>query len=263
MPRVSYFSRVAEHSYRANEPAGGSWNQDEQHIAPSFGLLTHAIERDRDARGSQHLVIARLSFDILGTVPNDVIVDVDVRVLRPGRTIELVEATLTYQGRGVVLARAWLMKEYDTSALRGSALAPIPPVAEMPDWNPSQLWPGHYIASAQVRRAYVEPGRAAYWVRTAVPLLDEPVSSLARATVLLDIANGMAVRLDPAAVAFPNLDLTAHFFTEPTGDWVGFDTAVSVGPSGIGLTHSIIHDESGPVGVVSQIQTVRPGAGIG
>jgi hypothetical protein len=44
---------------------------------------------------------------------------------------------------------------------------------------------------------------------------------------------------------------------------VGFDTAVSIGPSGIGLTHSIIHDETGPIGAVSQSLTVRPGAGIG
>lgn len=226
--------------------AGGAWNLVEQHIAPSFGLLAHAIETDRDARGNGHLVIARLSYDILGTVPVDV------------------EATLAYRGRAVVLARAWLMKQYDTSALRGSGLTPIPAVEDMPGWDPSRLWPGGFIASAEVRRAQTEPGRAVYWVRTGVPLLDgEPVSSLARTAGLLDIANGMTVRVDPREVAFPNLDLTAHFFAEPSGEWVGFDTAVSIGPSGIGLTHSIIHDETGPIGAVSQSLTVRPGAGIG
>ncbi len=104
---MSYFSRVSDHSYRANEHTGGAWNLAEQHIAPpSFGLLAHAIEMDRDARGNGHLVTARLSYDILGTVPVDVVVDIDVRVLRPGRTIELVEAALTYQGRGV-----WFWRE--------------------------------------------------------------------------------------------------------------------------------------------------------
>jgi hypothetical protein len=260
---MSYFNRVSDRSYRASQHAGGAWNLAEQHIAPSFGLLAHAIETDRDARGNGHLVIARLSYDILGTVPVDVVVDVDVRVLRPGRTIELVEATLAYQGRAVVLARAWLMKQYDTSTVRGSGLAPIPPAQDMPVWDPSRVWPGGFIASAEVRRAQTEPGRAVYWVRTGVPLLDgEPVSSLARAAGVLDIANGMTVRVDPREVAFPNLDLTAHFFAEPRGDWVGFDTAVSIGPGGIGLTHSIIHDETGPIGAVSQSLTVRPGAGI-
>ena len=260
---MSYFSRVSARSFRANEHAGGAWNLAEQHIAPSFGLLAHAIEADRDGRGQGHLVMARLSCDILGPVPADVVVDVDVRVLRPGRTIELVEATLAYRDRAVVLARAWLMKQYDTSAVRGSGLAPIPPAADMPGWDPSRVWPGGFIASAEVRRAETEPGRAVFWVRTAVPLLDgEPVSPLARAMGLLDIANGMTVRVDPREVAFPNLDLTAHFVAEPVGEWVGFDTAVSIGPSGIGLTHSIIHDETGPIGAVSQSLTVRPGAGI-
>ncbi len=258
---MSYFHRISQSSYRATEHAGGAWNLAEQHIAPSFGLLAHAIESDRDARDNAHLVIARISCDILGTVPVDVTVDIDVTVIRPGRTIELVEAALSHDGRAVVLARAWLMKQYDTADLQGSGLTPIPPPEDIPVWNPSQVWPGGFIASAQVRRAEMEPGRAAYWVRTAVPLVDgEAVSATARAAGLLDIAYGMAVRLDPREAAYPNLDLTAHFFAEPVGEWIGFETAVSFGQSGIGLTHSIIHDQAGPVGAVSQILTVRPGA---
>lgn len=258
---MSYFRRVAADSYRATEHAGGAWNAAEQHIAPSFGLLAHAVEADRDARGNGHLAVARLSFDVLGTVPVDVVVDVGVRVIRPGRTIQLVEATMTYEGRAVVLGRAWLMKQYDTAALEGSGFPPIPPPEDMGVWNPSEIWPGGFIASAQGRRNHIEPGRSLAWVRTSVPLLDEePVSALARAVGVVDIANGLAVRVDPREVAFPNLDLTAHFFAEPVGDWIGFDTTVSIGPDGTGLTHSVIHDETGPVGVVSQILTVRPGA---
>mgnify|MGYP000616146169 CR=1 FL=1 len=90
-------------------------------------------------------------------------------------------------------------------------------------------------------------------------LLDgEPVSGLAHAARLFDIANGMTVRRDPREVAFPNLDLTAHLFAEPTGDWLGFDTRVSFGDRGLGLTASVLHDERGPVGTMSQILTVRP-----
>lgn len=71
----------------------------------------------------------------------------------------------------------------------------------------------------------------------------------------------VAVRIHPRKVGFPNLDLTAHFFNGPLGEWIGFETAVSFGPAGIGLTHSIVHDRTGPIGAVSQILTVRPGAG--
>lgn len=257
---MPYFRRLSADSYRATEHAGGAWNLAEQHIAPSFGLLAHAIETDRDERGNGHLGITRLSCDILGTVPVDAVVDIDVAVIRPGRTIELVEATLAHDGRAVVLARAWLMKQYDTAALRGSDFQPIPAPEDMPAWNPSEIWPGGFIASADCWRTSVAPGRSASWVRTSVPLLDgEPVTATASALRLLDIANGLAVRVDPREVAFPNLDLTAHFFAEPVGEWVGFDTTVSIGTTGIGLTHSIIHDRTGPIGAVSQILTVRPG----
>lgn len=64
--------------------------------------------------------------------------------------------------------------------------------------------------------------------------------------------------MNPADVAFPNIDLTAHLFAEPTGEWLGFDTTASVSATGTGLTHSVIHYETGPIGVSSQMLTVRP-----
>jgi hypothetical protein len=66
------------------------------------------------------------------------------------------------------------------------------------------------------------------------------------------------VRASPDRVVFPNLDLTAHLFTEPHGEWIGFDTTVTFGPGGVGLTSSVIHDTHGPVGTMSQILTLRP-----
>jgi hypothetical protein len=254
----AYFERVGDAAFRATEHVGGAWTTHEQHIAPALGLIVHAIERDRDARRDDGLVVGRLSFDILGTLPIDV-VDLAVAVIRPGRTVELVGATLAHGGRAAVLARAWLLRPHETRAVAGTALAPIPRPAELPRWHAGEVWPGGFIASAEVRRRQVEPGRATYWVRTGLPLVDgEPTSRLAAVAGLLDIANGMTVRADPTEVAFPNIDLTAHLFRQPRGKWVGFDTTVSFGAAGVGLTHSVLHDEDGPVGTSAQVLTVRP-----
>ena len=71
----------------------------------------------------------------------------------------------------------------------------------------------------------------------------------------------MTTRLDPSAWLFPNLDLTVHLHRDPVGGpghWVGFDTLVTIGSSGVGLTTSTLHDERGPVGRAEQILTVRP-----
>ncbi|GAA2145348.1 thioesterase family protein [Nocardioides koreensis] len=256
---MSYFKRTGEHTFHATEHVSGAWDPDFQHIAPALGLLVHAVEGDRDRRRGDGLVLGRLSYDILGTVPVDGF-EIRVDVVRPGRTIELVEARLSHHGRDAVLLRAWLLQARDTTHLGSSLLPPIAPPAEMTSWDPTTVWPGGFIASAEVRRDQVEPGRASFWVRTDVPLLeDEEASALAGAAGLFDIANGMTVLACPQDVAFPNIDLTAHLFAEPRGGWLGFDTTVSFGPGGLGLTSSVLHDVGGPIGTLSQALTVRPG----
>ncbi|MCU1692215.1 MAG: hypothetical protein JWM64_1306 [Frankiales bacterium] len=254
----AYFERQDERTFTATEHASGAWDVAEQHVGPALGLLVHLVERDRDARGRTGLAVARLSFDILGTMPVGP-VTASVEVVRPGRTIELVEATMTSAGRDAVRLRAWLLQSTDSSAVAGSAHERLPPPGEVPAWDPTSVWPGGFISSARVRRAEVEPGRARYWVRSDVPLLaDEPVSRLAAASGLVDIANGMTVRVSPRALAFPNVDLTAHLFGQPRGDWLGFDTTVSFGSSGLGVTSSVLHDEHGAFGVLAQALTLRP-----
>ncbi|WP_305095102.1 thioesterase family protein [Prescottella sp. R16] len=255
---MHYFERLTESTFLATSYTGGAWNTEEQHVAPALGLLAHVVETDRDARRGDGLSIGRISYDILGTLPIGE-VETSVRVLRAGRTIELVEATLSHGGRAAVVARAWLMQAYDTEPIGGTSFPGIAAPDAMPAWDATTVWPGGFIASAEIRRDQVEPGRASFWVRTPVALVGgEKIGPVARTAGLLDIANGMTTRISPVDVAFPNLDLTLHLFAEPQGEWVGFDTTVSFGASGVGLTHSVVSDEKGPIGTSSQILTVRP-----
>ncbi|ACQ80034.1 conserved hypothetical protein [Beutenbergia cavernae DSM 12333] len=254
---MPYFHRVDETSFRPTDHVSGAWNTREQHIAPALGLLAHLVEVDRDARGRHDLAVTRLSYDIWGTIPLDV-VHTAVRVLRPGRSVELVEAELSHgQRRGLTL-RAWLTQAGDTATLAATDLPALPGPDTMDPWDPATVWPGGFIRSVEVRRVALGPGRAGFWVRTDVPLLDgEPVSPLARAAGLIDGSNGLTVRADPREVAFPNVDLTAHAFRAPDDGWLGFDTAVSFGPTGAGLTSSVLHDAGGPWGTSAQSLLVR------
>src|SRR5690625_1738198 len=255
---ASYFRRTSPTTYLATGHTSGAWAVDEQHIAPALGLLAHLLEEDFRARHPHPMFLARLSFDIYGTMPIAEI-SFEVEVLRPGRTIELVEARLLCGQRQIVSARGWFLSERDTTALAGTSLAPIPAPGEHRRWDPSALWAGGALETIEVRRDLAEPGRGTVWVDTDLPLVDDAeASALARAVGLLDFANGMSTRADPAEVAFPNLDLTVHFFRRPARGPVGLDTTVSFGPSGVGLTHSIVHDAHGPVGASSQLLTVRP-----
>lgn len=256
-PRT-YFRRLNAHQFGATEHVSGAWTTTEQHVSPALGLLAHVIEIHRDARRDDQLPLARLSYDIFGAIPIDV-VDVEVEVVRPGRTIELVEARLSYAGRVALVLRAWLMKRYETSAFAATTLTRIEPPERMAPWDPSTFWPGGFVSTVEVRRAEQDPGRAVFWLRTSVALVDgEPVSHLARAVGLFDMANGVTPRAPSSRLAFPNVDLTAHLFEAPRGEWLGFDTSVTFGAHGIGLTHSTIHDVHGPIGAIAQCLTIRP-----
>ena len=254
---MTYWRRTGAHTFEPTEHVGGSWDPATQHVASSLGVLAHELVRDRDARRSDGLLVSRLSYDILGTMPLAPM-DVEVRVVRPGRTIELVEATATCGGRTGVVLRAWLTAPQPTVAVAGSDLPAMPAPDETEPWTMSDLWPGAFIASLELRRKEMGPGRSAAWLRTDHALVeDEEVGTLARFASLLDVSNGVAVRTDPRHYAFPNLDLTAHLFREPVPGWVGLDTTVSFGAEGVGLTSTVLHDEQGPVGTIAQTLTVR------
>ncbi|GAA1979531.1 thioesterase family protein [Isoptericola halotolerans] len=254
---MSYFRRTGATTFDPTSAVGGAWNTAEQHVAPTFGLLAHLVETDRIARGRDDLAVTRLSFDVWGPYPLEVM-DTAVRVLRPGRGVELVEAEVHCGARRVVTLRAWLTATGDSSTLEAGAPAAVPGPQDTPAWDPTADWPGGFVASIEVRRALENPGRGRVWARTGVPLLDgEDVGTLARTVGLLDLANGMTVRSDPREVAFPNVDLTAHLFRRPAGGWLGLDTTVTFGPDGAGVTSAVLHDEAGSFGRLAQSLVVR------
>ncbi|MDT0156552.1 thioesterase family protein [Microbacterium sp. ARD32] len=256
----SYFRRLSEIAFEPTEHVGGAWNPDEQHIAPVLGLLAHVVETEHAARRPEtRLVLARASYDILGVIPMERFEVSPARLVRPGRTIELVEVTLTHGGRAAVTLRAWMLQPNDTSVISGIPLPHMPERQHLPEWSPADVWPGGAIRSIDARRESEEPGRARAWIRPRHPLLaGEEISARARMLGMVDFANGIATRVAPERALYPNVDLTASIFREPEGEWFGLDTSVSFGSDGVGLTESVLSDDGGPVGTSSQTLTVRP-----
>jgi hypothetical protein len=257
--RPSYFERLDGGRYRPTAHTGGAWRPDEQHFSPLGGLIVHGIERFLASRRRSGMRLSRVGFDILGRIAID---DLDVRVdlARPGRTIELVDATVLIAQRPVVRARAWLLAAEDTSAVAGGGPAPLDPPESLPSWPLTSVWPGAYIASLDVRPIGTpRPGRTAAWVSSHVGLVaNEPSTSLATYIALVDTANGIAVRRPPTEWMFPNVDLSIHLHRQPRGRWVGLDTTVVFGPEGQGVTSTVLHDTDGAIGHAQQMLTVRP-----
>ncbi|MEV0336744.1 thioesterase family protein [Nocardia sp. NPDC050717] len=254
---TSYFRRIGTHRFVPTAHAGGAWNDDEQHFSPVAGLIVHEIQRARPADSA--LVLSRISFDILGVIGFEEF-DIEVRTVRPGRTIELVEATVTIGGRSVVSARAWMLSTQNTDSVAGGEPDRLPAPDTLSPWPLTSVWAGGYIASVDFRPVdRPQPGRTTAWIRSPFTLVaGETAEPLASFIALVDTANGIAVRQEPTKWMFPNLDLTIHLYRQPAGSWTGLDTSVTFGTAGQGLTSTVLHDIHGPVGVAEQILTVRP-----
>ncbi|AXK35066.1 thioesterase family protein [Streptomyces armeniacus] len=259
MDTGSYYEPIDEHRYKPTPHTSGAWDPAEQHFSPLGGLITHAIERHLAAEPDSGLLLSRISFDILGRLALDEC-EVRVETVRPGRTIQLVEATALIAGRPAVRARAWRLASGDTSAVAGGGDGALTPPEELTTWELDAVWPGGYIASVDIRPvAPPQPGRTAAWVGTGLSLVaGQTAGPLASYVALVDTANGIAVRQSPTEWMFPNVDLTIHLHRQPEGRWTGLDTTVTFGPTGQGTTSTVLHDVSGPVGYAQQILTVRP-----
>jgi hypothetical protein len=256
---MGYYTRLADHRYLPTSHAGGAWNPAEVHFGPLSGLILHEIDRHRSTQGATAALLARASFDILGFLGTGEC-EIAVETVRPGRTIELVEAVAAIDGRPAVRARAWFLGEFDTRAVAGGAPEPLPSPDSLTPRPMTETWSGGFVESLDVRPVVpARPGRATVWLSTEVDLVEgESVSPHARFLSLVDTANGVGVRESPGEWAFPNVDLTIHLHRQPAGRWVGLDTTVVFGPTGQGVTSAVLHDLDGAVGVAQQMLTVRP-----
>jgi hypothetical protein len=251
-----YYIARGDGRFESTVHAQGAWNPHEQHMAPVSGILTHCLEAFQPR---EELRMARLSFDILGLIPGGEF-QITTSMLRPGRTIELVQAELVAGGRTAVRATAWRLQRSDTSAIAAIEDARMPAYTEAADPVRLSDWSGGYIQSIEVYpTAGHRAGRGSVWLRTRHPLIaDESFSNVAALIGLIDTTNGVAVRVPPGErYAFPNVDLQLHLYREPAGQWLGLQNSVSFGTDGIGLTSTVLHDGDGPFGRAEQILTLR------
>ena len=156
----AYFERLDGDRYRPTLHTGGAWNAAEIHFSPLGGLIVHAIDLHREAQEPDSKQLGRISFDILGFLAADDCT-ISVETIRPGRTIELVEASVSIGGRTAVLARAWFIDVVDTTSVAGGAPAALPGPDALSPWPMDETWPGGYIDSLEVRPLIAPaPGRA-------------------------------------------------------------------------------------------------------
>lgn len=257
MPTVvdAFFEQLSDTRFRATGHTGGPWDLAQQHAGPPSALLARAIER---CAPSWPAHLTRLSVDILGPVPVAEL-EVTARVLRGGRSVELVEAELTADGRPTMRATGWRIRDQRTDASPLAEEAAAPPRPNTAD-EPEEY--AGYLAAMEwrwVKGHFTESGPATVWARQRVPLVaDEEPTGVQRLLTLADSGNGISSVLDMRRWLFINPELTLHVAREPVGEWVCLDAVTTVTAAGTGLATSVLYDDGGPVARGAQALLVAP-----
>ncbi|MBB6349515.1 hypothetical protein FHU36_006060 [Nonomuraea muscovyensis] len=255
---MSMYRRLAAGRYLAAEHTQGPWDPGTQHMGPVTALIVHELARTAPRPG---LEMSRLAVDVFGPVP---VGELEVRtdVVRDGKRVQCLAASVSADGREVCRATAWRIREAGTPATPvpgPPAPGPPPSPDDRSSWLSTGFGYGRAIDWRFVTGGPMRTGPATVWGRLTVPLVgDEEISPLERLAVFADSGNGVSHALDFATHLFVNVDLTISLFRAPAGEWVCMEAATVIGPAGRGLTRSTLYDESGEVGTATQTLFVAP-----
>jgi hypothetical protein len=252
MPEAFYLPSGPDR-FRATELTQGPWEPGVQHAGPPAALLGRAVEGHSDRAGLQ---VARVTFEILRPVPIAEL-EVTTRVLRGGRSVELVEAGLLAGGAEVMRATALRVRTAEVG-LPGDLVPgprlPGPEAGRVMPFFPTGQEVGYHTAMEFrfVAGSFLELGPATVWMRMRHPLVaGEAPSPLCQVLVAADSGNGVSAALDFRRWRFINPDLTVYLLRPPSGEWVALEAATTAA-AGIGLADTTLHDEQGPIGRAAQ-----------
>jgi hypothetical protein len=237
--------------FQATELTRGPWDPDAQHAGPPSALIGRQVEALEDAEEFQ---VGRLTFEILRPVPIGPL-SVEARIVRPGRRVQMVEASLSDGEQELIRARGWRIRTASLD-LPEELTDPGEPPPGPERGSESEFFrtgqdTGYHTAMEwrALSGGFLESGPAKFWMRQLVPLVagEEP-SPLQRTLVIADVGNGISAVLDPRSHLFINVDLTVHLERMPEGEWICVDAVTRPRPNGIGSAESELSDRRGRIG---------------
>ncbi len=252
--------------FQPTELCRGPWDPDSQHAGPPAALIGRAIEALPSETRRQ---VGRVTFEILRPVPLTSL-RIEAGIARPGRSVEMAEASLFDEKGEVMRAHAWRLRttalelppEAADSSREGSpgklSAAHHPPGPEEGhevDFVPTGQEVGYHTAMEYrfIEGAFREQGPATAWMRPLYPLVEgEENTPLTRVLIAADSGNGVSSALDWREWLFVNVDLTVHLHRMPEGEWVCLDSVTLPEPNGVGLSDTALYDERGPIGRAAQ-----------
>jgi Thioesterase-like superfamily len=238
----------------ATKLARGPWDPNAQHGGAAAALLMRAFE---NLPAPPDLVIARVTYEFVRAVPLGEL-DVRAEVVRPGRRVQLLDASiLTPAGTEVVRARALQIRAVDAAAAP-TQLGPRPRGPEDGRENDFRaphrpLFAPDAIEIRFVSGTFHGGGPATAWFRLVHPIVDgEEPSPLQRLAAAGDFGNGISSPLPWDEYLFINPDLTLYLDRGPEGEWICLESSTTIAEGGVGISESVLYDERCRVGRATQ-----------
>jgi Thioesterase-like superfamily len=232
-----------------SEHTRGPWDPAAMHGGAPAALIGGVMEA---LPAETRMAVVRTTVEIFRPVPLRPLT-VTARIERNGRRVQLLSANLMDDETEVCRATAWRMRVTDLDL--GPSEPSLPPFAgpaESTPHMPDSGEPAFHRTGIEMRYAagaFFEPGAATAWLRLTMPVVaGETPTPLQRALAAADFGNGISAVLSWDEFLFINTDLTVYLHRAPEGEWVCLDASTDVDRRGIGLAHSRLYDERGPVG---------------
>jgi hypothetical protein len=244
---AALFEPVGPDEYLPSARARGPWDINALHGGPVAALLARAVE-DPD----MHL--ARVTLELLRPVPVAPLV-VKTEVLRPGKKVQLVGASLSAGGTEVARAVGLRIRlaEFAIPAGAVDKTPPPPRVEEAAVQRHEGDWEAFHADGVEMRftKGYFrDRGPATVWMRLCQPVVEgEEPTPTQRLAAVADFGNGVSSVLSWDRFLFINPDLTIHLARPPVGEWTCLDAqTVLASGTGVGLAESALYDDDGRVG---------------
>jgi acyl-coenzyme A thioesterase PaaI-like protein len=253
MSAEAVFEPVGETTFVATELARGPWDPGAQHGGAPAALLMRAFEQ---LPAADELLLARVTYEFLRSVPLGEL-EVRASVLRPGRRVQLLEASMiSRDGTEVVRARALEIRRAEAEY----ASEPVRPPEGRADTAPSDFSPIHRPMFAPdameirfVGGGFSAPGPSTGWFRLRVPLVaGERITPLQCLAAAADFGNGISAVVPWDDHLFINPDLTLYLERQPAGEWICLKAQTRISPEGVGVAESQLFDEQGQLGRATQ-----------
>jgi hypothetical protein len=245
----SIFEPAGTDLYVPTEAALGPWTEQGLHGGPPAMLLAREIER---FQSDKDMFVTRLTVELLRPVGRTRLA-VRCRLVRPGRKVQLVEASLWNEELEVARATALCLRRADVEVPETDEPPPHPLPESAGGWKaPYRTGPAYHSLGVEIRtspdaQADAPPGWG--WVRLKLPLVpDEEPTELVRACAAADFPNGISYLVDPRRISYINPDVTLYLHRLPVGEWVLVDASSWLRSQGTGVAEGALYDQQGRFG---------------